>query len=285
MSSVFHTDSRGNKILTGVRTGDVYSHSMVLGADVGVSNRIGLSISLPYITSIYHGAGGHRGPHSGGIDNGRYHGGFQDFRFGLRYNLHTRPVAVTPLVEGVMPSHQYPAIAHSAIGKDLRGLTLGVAAGGLVGSGAAYFHGQYSYTIKEAVEGFRPNQSRATGEFGYLLTDRLTIRAVQTLEVIHDGLNYPEDYVGLRSALSQVHDQITKERVMSFGGGITFSAGRAWDIYGSIVTPVWSENGHIGLAYAVGVSRYFQFGRGRARAPAPSAASRDAHPGVARHLR
>ena len=65
------------------------------------------------------------------LDDGTYHGAFQDFYFGTRFKLlQSARFALTPFVEVIVPSHHYESLAQTAVGRDLRALVVGAAAGG-----------------------------------------------------------------------------------------------------------------------------------------------------------
>ncbi|MBI3261814.1 MAG: hypothetical protein HYZ58_01520, partial [Acidobacteria bacterium] len=132
------TLARGELTTDGQLLGDhdtVRAHGLISEVEWGLTDRIALSLALPFVTARYRGDHPHpvniRGERKP-IDDGTYHGGAQDFRFGLRYGLKTGPLAIAPFAEGIIPSHQYEALGHSVIGKDLRGFRTGVNVGGFL---------------------------------------------------------------------------------------------------------------------------------------------------------
>lgn len=267
-----HLDSDGNKIKTGTRRGTIRGHSLSVNSEFGLTSRWALSVGVPFVASKYSGPYPHLAT-ARGVDDGRYHGGVQDFRFGLRYQAPTAAVALTTSVEGIVPSHHYPAVAHNAIGKDLRGVAVGLTVGGLLDPllELGYFQVHYSYTVVEEVERVRPNRTRLATEFGYFVTDRLGLSLLQNLDWTHEGLDFPEDYAGAHYVehFRPVHDRISKERLLTLGAGVTFAAGRSWDVFGSIHTSLWGQNSHTMRTISFGVSRYFRLGR----APGPPTGS------------
>jgi hypothetical protein len=208
----------------------------------------------------------------------------QDFRFGFRYSVPIRRLAIAPLVEGIVPSHHYETNAHAAIGKDLRGVTAGVNVGGFFGP-YTYFHTRYSYTAVESVVGIRPNRSRVEGEFGYFVTDRLALRSAVTFLATHYDLDSPavkawqaavEHGADFGLLLRNVvhHDRFMKDRHLHLGGAVSYAMGRSWDIYASALGFVWGQYGHAANAITVGVNRRFTF-RGSARQPVAVASRTD----------
>src|SRR5262245_22191564 len=128
-----HWDLNGNRMGGDSCCDPTQGHAVVMEAEFGLSNRVAVNVSLPYIRSRYEGTHPHRVGGVGEIrewDNGQYHGTFQDFRFGVRYNVARRPFAITPSFEAIIPSHHYPNLAHAAVGKDLRAYIAGGAVAG-----------------------------------------------------------------------------------------------------------------------------------------------------------
>ncbi|MEO7742609.1 MAG: hypothetical protein ABIR98_06720, partial [Usitatibacter sp.] len=101
-----HTDYLGVR----ASVGKTQSQVLFLGLDYGLTDKLAVSVGVPYIKSKYSGDF----PHVHGafpdhedepvIDDGRYHGGLQDYSLGFRYQLWTEPVLVTPFVSLSYPS-------------------------------------------------------------------------------------------------------------------------------------------------------------------------------------
>ncbi len=91
-----HLLSDGSRL----NTGRIRSSGILMDFDYGLTDKVAVNVSLPFITSKYNGPRPHQLP----IDGGEYHGTFQDFRFGLRYNVRMRPLVVSPFVEGMFPA-------------------------------------------------------------------------------------------------------------------------------------------------------------------------------------
>jgi hypothetical protein len=76
-------------------------------------------------------------PHQLPVDDGKYHGNFQDVRLNLRYDLRAHPFAITPFVALGIPSNDYIYFAHSAAGTNQREY----AARALDGTSSLFFPG------------------------------------------------------------------------------------------------------------------------------------------------
>src|SRR5437868_689932 len=157
-----------------------YGHIRLFGAiqefDYGATDKLAVSLSIPYGFGKYDGPFPHLLP----IDNGDYHGALQDLHIGVRYNIGTHPFVFTPFLAFAFPSHHYEHFAHSAVGTDLwqvqMGMSLGRSLAPMLPRG--YFQLRYGYSIMQRVLGIRPDRSRIETQFGYFMTRRLSFQAL-----------------------------------------------------------------------------------------------------------
>lgn len=224
--------------------GHVRAIRVIQELDYGVTDKFAVSVSLPYGEGKYHGAFPHQKP----IDNGDYHGALQDFRVGFRYNIVKRPVQFTPFLAAVFPSHHYEHFGHSAVGVDMWEAQMGFSMGRNLEPvlPRAYFQLTYGYSITQRVLGIRPNRNRTDTEFGYFLTRRLSVQAIAASQIVPGGLNFPQDFP-LRTQTNvgwRHHDQTLAVNFLNMGGGIAYFVTRNWQVYSSLITSVWGQNGH-----------------------------------------
>lgn len=251
-----HLDWEGRRL----PRGHIRASSISQELEYGLTGKIALNLSLPYITAKYNGGFPHTNP--GNTDNGDYHGTFQDFRFGVRYNLRMRPLVVTPLVEGIIPSHGYETYAHTQVGLDLREVRVGMNLGRRLDPilPKAYFQTQYSYAVVQSTLGFRPDRSRINSEFGYFLTKRVSSNVFESLQITHSGLRFPIDFPcrppqqttacnnltpqaqAAALTLWHHHDQISQLNFLNLGLGAAFAATESVEFFASALTNVWGEN-------------------------------------------
>jgi hypothetical protein len=271
-----HLNSDGERINTDL----VRAHSARWEIDFGLTDRLAVNASLPFVAARYGGTDPHplgvRGDPSD-LDDGTYHGAFQDFRFGTRFQLLARPIAITPFGDITVPSHHYESLGHSAVGLDLRALTAGVAAGGFVDAvlPGLYFETEVSHAIVEEVLGLRPNRTRVDAEIGYFVTPRFAIRFLESFLYTHDGL----DYVGTEPTLAihsggvitrahvLNHDRLQRANVLNLGGGIVVAVNESLSLMAAAATWVWGQSAHPHQAVTVGANWRF---RTRGIAPSPS---------------
>jgi hypothetical protein len=231
--------------------GHIRLFGMIQEFDYGVTDKLAVSLSVPYGFGKYQGQFPHKLP----IDNGDYHGALQDLHIGVRYNLRARPFMFTPFLAVSFPSHHYEHFAHSAVGTDLWEIQIGMNAGRRLAPVLpnAYVQLRYSYAIVQQVLGINVNRSRVETQMGYFLNRRLSLQAIAASQITHGGLDFPDDFPS-RSPTDKLwphHDQISTINFLNMGGGVTLALTNSWQVYSSLLTSVWGQNGH---ALRTGVS-------------------------------
>ncbi len=187
----------------------------------GVTDRLMVALGLPYLITKYYGTPGQNFfPHTIPIDDGNYHGTFQDYRIDLSYQALNGPVAVVPFVAAVIPSHSYTSFAHAAPGRDLHEYLLGFSLGGRL--------------------------------------DRLLpLRGIGTGFYTHGGIAFESPQTTLPE-LFPIHDRIGHDSGIDLGGGLSYTLTGSTTIYVSYLTQVQGRGGHkIKDALSFGVSYSF----------------------------
>ena len=245
--------------------GHMRGESIGLQLGYGVTDHFTLSIGIPFVINQYlcapeaerneYNCSRHPDPrvpfdpdHYRGIDDGQYHGTFQDFRVNVAYQLVSGEVSVAPFATAVIPSHPYVYFAHSAPGKDLRQYLLGFSAGSnlervLPGS---YFQVTYDYAFVEPVFGINLDRSDFGVEIGYFLsflTPSLGVRFLGAGFYTHGGLAFhgPLD-LNPGSELFLHHDQIGKQRSVNLGGGFSYLLTGSTEVYVTYLRSVYGRD-------------------------------------------
>src|SRR5262252_577294 len=270
---------------TPVDRGHIRSDSMALDFTYGLTDQLAVSIGVPWVLSKYTGATPHPLVDTSGpvpvlygtnpIDDGSYHGTFQDFRFDVRYNITKRGVVLTPFVGSVVPSHDYTYFAHAAPGRDLRELQVGVSAAKMLDAlvPGLFVQGRYAYGFAEEVLDISHNRSVAALEIGYFLTPKLRLMSINTGQVTHGGVDLTlNSRVDLGPLLFSHHDQIDRINFLNMGGGASFAVTENVDLFGSLIHAVAQRNGHaVEYGVTIGASWTFSTRRPRDRAIAENA--------------
>jgi hypothetical protein len=97
----YHAMSQGEA----VDRGHIFMQALMLDLDYSLTDRLAVRVALPAIEGRYKGPEPHvlvrNQPQTQiALDNGRYHGGLQDFRFDVRYNVSPKKLMVTPSFSG-----------------------------------------------------------------------------------------------------------------------------------------------------------------------------------------
>lgn len=137
---------------------DVRAETLVLGVDYALSERWSLSASLPFSRRRAIGFFSHdpsllpapfnRAPV---LDDGRYHGSWQDWRIGLHHHREFGGWSVSPYLVAHIPSHDYPHFGNAAVGQNLWKLQLGGSVSYLLESAPLYWTADLSYLRVEQV--------------------------------------------------------------------------------------------------------------------------------------
>ena len=259
----YHTDSHGNKVVPGT----IDNHVLFLDFDYGLTDRLALSVGLPYKSNRFVGKGIHDpGRLDDGhgqllVDDGRYHSGWSDVNLALRYRWLSEPWVVTPFISYGKPSRDYTTFGHAAVGNGQQRLELGVNAGRRFVQPLQnlYFQASYGYAVMQEVDHRRVNHSMVRLELGYLLTPRLTAWLLLVGQKTYNGLDFPEDYpLPRRDEHFFAHDQNVRNDFVNIGAGLSYRIIDHYSLFTSYGRTLWGENSHL-LDYAVtfGISRGF----------------------------
>jgi opacity protein-like surface antigen len=235
--------------------GHIRSQSVGAELGYGITDRFAVLVGLPFTSAKWyrtcqapHFCGSpHIPPNGKTLDDGYYHGTFQDYRVEALYQVLRNPVVLTPFVGAVIPSHDYQYLAHSAVGRGLReyrlGVNFGTAALDRILPGS-YVQASYSYAFVERVLDLHHDRSNAALELGYFLTPSLGTRFLATGYYTHGGIcNCSPTSLGT-PLLSQHHDQIEHSSAISLGGGLSYQLTGSVDVYATYLRTVLGHGGH-----------------------------------------
>jgi hypothetical protein len=248
--------------------GPISARSLLIDVTYGLTDKVAVSIGLPWVATRYTGPRPHPvslepGAPINPIDDGTWHSTAQDFRFDVRYNvtrnLMNKGVVFTPFVGSIVPSHDYPYFVHAGFGRDLREVQVGASVAKLFERGVPglLVQGRYGYGFVEQVVDISHNRSQASLEAAYFLTPKLRLLALAAGQITHGGI----DFYGAASRLLLApdvfahHDQIQRENMLQLGAGASFSLSESIDVFGSWMRAVAQRNGHeLNRGISVGMS-------------------------------
>jgi hypothetical protein len=235
--------------------GHTYFDALILNTDYSITDRLAVSVSVPYITGKYVGPFPHllvRGQPSTAtvVDNGEFHGGVQDFRLNVRYAVTTGEWKVTPFFQVVLPSHDYPSFGHAAIGFDEKEYRAGVNIGRRLNPilPKAFVQGQYAFGYTPLVAAnIAPKKSYGELQLGYLLTRRLSFQGSSVLTWAHSGLNIDYNLYPNNLSVEQYlnHDRIARATLLDAGGSMAYQFNRSTNFVFSVGHSFYGTNGHL----------------------------------------
>ena len=246
---------------TKVGKGHVKSHTVVVGLEYGISNRLALSASIPATVSRY--VGGwpitpHILPDGTNLDDGVYHGGFQDFRFEARYMSIVSPLVITPFLAVVIPSQRYVTLGHTALGRDLTELHLGFYLGKLLTfiSNNLYTQAGYEFAYVEEIDHIRPNRSVVDLTLGYFVTPTVTVSTTMSYQKSHAGLDWATDIHDLTDYYD--HDRLDAPNYLHLGGSLSVDVNDALGFFVAYRGTLWGTNVHELRTIALGSTWSFE---------------------------
>jgi hypothetical protein len=246
--------------------GTIDSHSVFLGFDYGLTDRLAISVGLPYKSNRFVGPGVHNpatlyDDHGESvIDDGDFHSGWQNWNVALRYLWKDEGLHVVPYVSYGSPSHDYTTFAHAALGTGQQFLEFGVNIGRRFEPPRQnlYFHAGLSYSVMEKVEARRVNHATLNAELGYFFTPRLSASVLATFQRTYNGYDFPEDYPNQRDEHFFHHDQDLRNDFNNYGAALSFQATPRTGLFLTYGHTGWGENTHlIDHSWTLGVSRQF----------------------------
>jgi len=250
-----HYDAQGRKN----NNGGTQSQVAVTEIDYGITDTIGLSVSLPLIASKYTGppvyfVGGVE-THPGPLDDGTYHAAFQDLRVEVRRLFWAGPVPVAPFISASFPTHDYETVGEAVPGRHRRDFQVGVNAGVELDRlrRGTYVLGRYGYGTAQEIEGFEFTRSNIDTEVGVAIGPRLVLRGLAGWQIRHQGPSVQELTVDWEN-----HDRFIAPSYTNVGAGVSVPVGGT-DLYALwLGTAAGSNGAHRARTIAAGVT--FGFG-------------------------
>jgi len=247
--------------------GTTQSQVASLDAEIGVTDRFALTGTIAFIGSRYTEGGTQAlGPFNAesALDDGTWHSSFQDGRIGARYRaLDDGAWALAPFISYGIPTTDYGTIGHSAVGRGLTELQLGVHWGRILSSSGkpfGYLQGTVSHAFMEDVRDISLSRTSALLGFGYFL-DSVTLNVWTLYQNMHGGIDWARDLDAHDEHLGEAlhdHDQAAAADFWRAGLGASVPVSLSFEVYATVSTTLWGINTHDATALVVGVTWNFQ---------------------------
>jgi hypothetical protein len=259
----YHAMSRGEA----VDRGHIFMQALLLDVDYSLTDRLAVRFALPTIMGRYEGLEPHvlvrNQPQTQvALDNGRYHGGIQDFRLDVRYNLSQKKLMVTPFFQAITPSHDYPTLGHGASGTNQREYRMGANLGRRLDPflPSAYVQARYAFGFVQQVLEVAPKRSYAEFQLGYILTRHLSLQGSAIWTHGHNGIEFINDVFPKNLTDQQWlnHDRIARVGLLDVGITATYAVSRSTSLFFGVGHSVRGANTHLrGVVVTAGVSKSF----------------------------
>jgi hypothetical protein len=250
-----------------VDRGHIFLQAVMLDVDYSLTERLAVRLALPTIKGRYKGGEPHvlvrNQPETlVELDNGRYHGGLQDFRIDVRYNVSQKRLMLTPFFQAIIPSHHYPTLGHGARGTNQREYRIGANLGRRLDPflPRAFVQARYSFGFVQQIVNVAPKRSYAEFQLGYLLTRRLSLQGSAIWTHGHNGIDlingvFPKN---LRDEQWLNHDRISRVGLLDVGISATYALSRSTSLFFGLGRSVQGTNTHLrGVVVTAGVSKSF----------------------------
>lgn len=258
VSVVYQTINNTNHRLTDGSLFDGYdslSRGVLVSLDYAFTDRVSMSVGLPYIGSKYTGPE----PSFFGLavdDCFCWNHGWQDLGVTARYNLANGAFAFTPSVSFGMPTHDYDYFGEAVLGRNLNEVRVGFDVGQRLDaiSERLSVSGRYTYAIVEKVLDLPNNRSNFAVEADVSATRKLSTRIGLAWQRSHGGLRSNE--VITDEQYSQ-YDRLIKDNNFHITGGVSYSLPKV-DVFASYVHYAGGTDTHVGHAITAGLSWPFE---------------------------
>ena len=241
-----------------VDSGPTTSRSTLIDVTYGLTDKVAISFAIPWVSAKYVGPSPHPLADVSGsvpvfygkqpLDDGTFHGTWQDMRVDVRYNVMKKGLVLTPFIGTSAPSHDYVTLAHAAPGQHLKQLQMGVSVAKMLDKAVPglFVQGSYAYGITQKMLDIGHNRSNADLEVGYFVTPKLRFMALAAGQLSHGGIDMVANPRANLPPLQFLHhDQITRINFLNLGGGAAYSLTEKIDVFASMVRTVAGRNGHL----------------------------------------
>ena len=245
--------------------GTITTNTVYLHLDYGLTDKWAVSVGLPWRSSKFAGVA----PHNPGtldddhgqyfMDDGNFHGGWQDWSLGVRYAWRTEPFLITPFLEFGTPARDYTTFAHAAVGTGQWRVEAGVNVGKQFSGRLRnlYFVGGVAYAWMQPVDR-RVNHATFTAELGWFITPTLSARLNIAKQKTYNGFDFPIDFPNQHDDHFFYHDQNLRNDYVNAGIGFDWQATEKDRFFFNQGRTLHGENTHL-VKYSVtlGYSRAF----------------------------
>ncbi len=234
--------------------GTVRIQSVTFDLNYFFADRWSAELGIPYVEAVYHGPGPHcitqsppecagqvvpsqQHPESQFLDDGNYHGTWQDWTLGVAYHANLNDYLLTPSVTAYLPSHHYTFFANAAVGQDLRKLELAFELAHQFELTNVYCRVRAGRVFAEKTLGQSIDHNTVDLELGYFLNETWTVKA---FGVGKKGNGYTGPY-DQSTELWYHHDQRAEHNYANLGAGVDYHISDKYTLSTTLQKLVWGQ--------------------------------------------
>jgi len=242
-----------------VPTGTVRTQSLRFDVDYFFADKWSGQLGIPFIESRYEGNFPHcitnappqcatatvpsqPHPESQFLDDGHYHGTWQDWHLGLAYHENVNDYLITPSATLQIPSHHYTFFAKAAAGQDLRKLELAIELAHQLELSNLYYRVRLGRVFAPETLGQSINHNRLDLELGYFVNETWTVKV---FSVGRKGSGYFGPYgkegFPMTSEEWYRHDQRAPHNYASLGVGFDYNMDERYTLSATVQRLVWGQ--------------------------------------------
>jgi hypothetical protein len=234
--------------------GTVRIQSLTLDAEYFFADRWSAELGIPYVEARYQGPAPHcitqappqcKGvvvptqphPESRFLDDGYYHGAWQDWTLGLAYHENINDYLLTPLVTAYLPSHNYTFFANAAVGQDVPKLELAIDLAHQFELTNVYYRVRAGHVFAKKTLGQSIDYNALDLELGYFLDETWTVKV---FGVGKKGNGYTGPY-DQTTELWYHHDQRAQHNYANVGAGFDYHINDKYTVSTTLQSLVWGQ--------------------------------------------
>jgi len=232
--------------------GAVRSHTLSFGVDYFLTDNWSVSADIPYIINRYRGPDPHcptsapppcahfqvlQHPHpeSKFLDDGKFHGDWQDWGFGGAYHANFHDYLLTPFANLYIPSHAYTFYSQAAVGTRLRRLEVGATLAHQFAFSNLYYRLGYARVFQQRTTDQNVDYNKVDLEAGYFLNPAWSVKLFANGK---KGGGYTGEY-DFTSDIWYRHDQRAPHAYASAGFGTDWRFNDRYTLTGSLQREIW----------------------------------------------
>jgi hypothetical protein len=235
--------------------GSVRIQSISLDLNYFFADRWSAQLGIPFIESKYSGpvphcisqappqcAGQvvpvHPHPESQFLDDGSYHGAWQDWMLGVAYHGNVDDYLLTPSITAHLPSHHYTFFANAAVGQDLRKLEVAIDLAHQFDFTNLYYRIRAGHVFVERTLGQSVDYDKLDLELGYFVNETWTLKV---FGVGKKGNGYTGPPVARTTEEWYHHDQRAKHNYANLGAGFDYHFDDKYSLSATVQRLVWGQ--------------------------------------------